>query len=564
RSKRVLRHILSTCLYILLFATYIYAGELQIKPKNISDSQDASSLYFTTVSNGETYKLAEQYLEVIYKSTRPVWQIDIYTNNKTAETGSQKGGLLNTTTTTARLPLGWKVFSDKQTSPPTAGNPSEASSGWYWLKDKNDKDMPETDNNDESWTKAQKDGYTRIIYGGIYEGENYSCLPDGTLCSSPVYVYIEGIFDSVPSGDYSSTIWFDLCYIPDTMCPEISHQPIEKIGLIGNKIVIAATVTDNFQVESAKFHYKINNSSWQIKEMNLQGTQYNKTASVIFLPEEITSECTMYYAIEASDGYNTKWWKSKDSPQKMNITRTTVFSKVIEGEFSVPDGNPEDGSVSLSIPEKAITTPIDITVTLRNTDDTNIPDGNRAAGSKRPVAVYDFGPEGFVFKKPITMSLLYFDLDSDGKVDGTDIDEKELGVFWWDGFCWRYVGGKVDTEKNVVTAKITHFSLYGVFPVKPLSADDYRPKENIITPACVDTFNDFATFDGLFDEFEINIYDITGRKVITINQDSPSGPKWDGKDEFGNIVESGIYIYQFRAKADGRLKLISGTIAVAK
>ena len=35
---------------------------------------------------------------------------------------------------------------------------------------------------------------------------------------------------------------------------------------------------------------------------------------------------------------------------------------------------------------------------------------------------------------------------------------------------------------------------------------------------------------------------------------------WSGEDEDGNIVESGIYIYQI--KVDG--KVISGTILVAK
>ena len=122
----------------------------------------------------------------------------------------------------------------------------------------------------------------------------------------------------------------------------------------------------------------------------------------------------------------------------------------------------------------------------------------------------------------------------------------------------------MDTSLNTISTKITHFSLYAVFPVGPLDADDYRPKEKIITPASIDTHNDCATFTGLYDEFEINIYDITGRKVITIDQDSAIVPEWYGKDELGNVVESGVYIYQFRAKVNGKMKLVSGTIVVAK
>jgi flagellar hook assembly protein FlgD len=54
----------------------------------------------------------------------------------------------------------------------------------------------------------------------------------------------------------------------------------------------------------------------------------------------------------------------------------------------------------------------------------------------------------------------------------------------------------------------------------------------------------------------VKIYDITGRLIRTIENTD----RWDGRDDDGNIVESGIYIYQFK-KAGQR---ISGTIIVVK
>jgi len=41
---------------------------------------------------------------------------------------------------------------------------------------------------------------------------------------------------------------------------------------------------------------------------------------------------------------------------------------------------------------------------------------------------------------------------------------------------------------------------------------------------------------------EIKIFDITGRKIRSV---SAGTGKWDGKDDGGTIVESGVYIYQF-------------------
>ncbi|MFH1540793.1 MAG: T9SS type A sorting domain-containing protein [Elusimicrobiota bacterium] len=552
-------------------ATIYSSGSLTVALKNISDNQTAERLDFGNISYDETYKLSQQYLEINFqpRTGSLAWGIDVYTNNTTAETGYQKGGLLNTSANTSRLPLGWKVFDSTQSSI-LNGSPSEESSGWLWLKDRRDVDIPETPSDDESWSKAQEAGYTKIVYGGF----NYSKLPDNTLCNSPIYLYVEGVLSNIAAGDYSGTIWFDLCSgISGTPTPpEISHTSFRKINMLGNKIVINATVDDEDGVKSVKLHYKINNSNWRTKDMVLNGQPYSKNCYAVIKSTEADIVGKVYYAIEATDEYDaTKWWEDKDesSPQVIEINSKSAFLGIKRGLIEILDGNPDDGITSLNIPDGALANEIDISVINRDPSDPDISDGNGAAGSKRPVAIYEFGPSGLSFKKPAQLTLLYLDLDNNGKpesLDGTEIDtdETKLGIFWWDGFEWRLVGGEVDTLLNTVSAKIMHFSLFGVFPIKPLTAADYRPKERIITPASVDTHNDFANFNKLDNEFEINIYDITGRKVITINQDSSSGPRWDGLDESGNIVESGVYIYQFKAKVGDKTKLVSGTIAVAK
>jgi len=532
--------------------------------KNISDNVEVSSISFKETQPSTIPIVAQQYLEMRFSSTRAYWRVDIYTDNKTAMTGYQKGGLLNTTTNTILLPLAWKVFDEVQSSTPPAGDPN-SDSGWHYLKDKNDEDDPKTPNDDESWKGAWEKGYTTVVSGNY----DNSKLPNGISCNSPVYLYIEGLFNNVAAGKYSGTIWFDLYDVSDISPPEISHSPMEKIGIIGDNIVINAKITDDQKVEYANLHYKINDGDWQVRVMNLEGVlPYSKDAYAVICSTEVKIG-KIYYTIEACDGCNRKFWKPIDNPQLLEISQETVFKNVLSGRFVVPDGNPYDGSVILDIPEGALSEPIDITVIQRNLDD-NIPEGNGACATKKPVAVYEFKPHNLLFKKPISITLPYFDLNNNGKVellDGTEteIDESKLSIFWWDGFDWRLVGGsKVDKLANTISAKITHFSLYGIFPTKPLTAEDYRPKERIITPASVDGINDFVTFDGLFDEYEINIYDITGRKIITITSDNPSGPKWDGRDAMGNVVESGVYIYQFKAKVGDEIKLISGTIVVAK
>ena len=63
-------------------------------------------------------------------------------------------------------------------------------------------------------------------------------------------------------------------------------------------------------------------------------------------------------------------------------------------------------------------------------------------------------------------------------------------------------------------------------------------------------------------EFSVLIYDIDGMLVKTLNPDGPDATKltWDGRDEAGDIVESGIYVYQLQVGESFTI----GTLIIAK
>ena len=89
-------------------------------------------------------------------------------------------------------------------------------------------------------------------------------------------------------------------------------------------------------------------------------------------------------------------------------------------------------------------------------------------------------------------------------------------------------------------------------PFTPLSSDDDFNK--VVFPAS-------ALEDGS-GEFTVLIYDIDGMLVKTLNPDGPDATKltWDGRDEAGEIVESGIYVYQLQVGESFTI----GTLIVAK
>jgi len=561
--------LVSVILIMVASSTVSYGqGTLSVQAKNTSNNSNANSVDFGQVPPETELGIPGQYIEIDYESDQSLWFIDIYTDNTNWNGGGyQRGGLVSSDGK-QRVPLMWRVYDDVQ----PGGVVFSTTTDWAWLKDKGDQDIPNTPN-DESWAKAFSDSYVNICYGGVgytnlspYPNTNPS--PDVRHATSPIYVYLGGLFGSAGTGDYSTIISFDLYHL--AAGPVISHKPIERIGIIGDKIVFNATITDNKLVESATIYYRIDKSgNWQSGAMALEGSPTEKVATYILGIQALSGPCEISYYLEASDNEgNISLWnnKSESSPQIIEVTQSiteTVGPK--GGKVILPDGNPDDGEIMVNIPEGALTKDTKITIE-QITDLTRIP-GYSEGGDWEPVALYNFTQEGIRFKKPVTMSLLYFDVDGDGYPEDwngekKEFNESQLACYWWDGFTWRPAGGRVDRERNSTSVNVTHLSYYGLFKIRPTGFSEYRPKERIITPACADGKNDVAYFSGLAGQSTIvRIYDITGKKIRTIEGEPY---EWDGTDDDGNIVESGVYIYQFKADVEGKKRLVSGAIAVAK
>jgi hypothetical protein len=238
---------------------------------------------------------------------------------------------------------------------------------------------------------------------------------------------------------------------------------------------------------------------------------------------------------------------------------TVVATVDVQGGTVTLDGaDAATGDTSITIPAGAMTTAQAISITKLDANDAQaMQKGFGAAVSTAPIVAYHFSPSGLVFNQMITLRLGYTDSEHDGIVDGTDYRADMLKVLWWDGIEWRLVGGTVDQAANVVSCQVKHFSIYGLFPVAAMTDNDYRPKERIITPALADNINDYANFGGIDEGDIITIYDITGRRIVQLQGVNV----WNGKNDSGAVVESGLYIYQIKKESG---KIISGTIVVAK
>lgn len=118
-----------------------------------------------------------------------------------------------------------------------------------------------------------------------------------------------------------------------------------------------------------------------------------------------------------------------------------------------------DNLVSVDVPSLAVTKATNITITPSSVY--TAPTGKtKVAGSR----VYDFKAEADgasvkTFSKDLTLSFKYTSDDIKGLSEGT------LAIYYWDEVAskWVKVGGTVDKAKKTVTAKVNHFTLFGIF-----------------------------------------------------------------------------------------------------
>jgi len=135
------------------------------------------------------------------------------------------------------------------------------------------------------------------------------------------------------------------------------------------------------------------------------------------------------------------------------------------------------------------------------------------------------------------------------------LKEQNLKIFYWNEELsdWEMVeNSRVDAFANKVSADIGHFSIYQVMGII-VEEDTLEKVTNYPNP-----FSDGTTFifnPGFFpDDVLIKIYTLSGRLIRQIDKsDAGWGYNeiyWDGKDEKGNPLGNGTYLYRITVTKD--------------
>ncbi|MBI4657037.1 MAG: hypothetical protein HY746_09885, partial [Elusimicrobia bacterium] len=207
-----------------------------------------------------------------------------------------------------------------------------------------------------------------------------------------------------------------------------------------------------------------------------------------------------------------------------------------------------------------------------------------AKKTKRIGRPYELYPEGIKFDKPVTITLPYQTRD----LNGADENALKIGNWKPETKDWETLNSIVDKTEKLVSAKVTHFSIYQILliPVQEEKKEEiistmpqagpsaeFRLGEVYVFPnPAKDPENPvFHIETGIADKVKIIIYTVSGRLALdhTITQmpqmiDDGNGLSYAYEYTWTENIPSGVYYYFIESEKSGQKLKSKGKFAVIR
>ncbi|MBI4656700.1 MAG: hypothetical protein HY746_08155 [Elusimicrobia bacterium] len=314
--------------------------------------------------------------------------------------------------------------------------------------------------------------------------------------------------------------------------------------------------------------------SWQPVTMDIMGNSINIKEYKIYMTTGVGGSSTFITSVSSSVfSYTetlsgTKWYFVKAKDIYNNESDSSLWLKNIDASAkSVSNDNNAFVDIPKSVNSILISQQI-IPFITRNADDEV---GNTVSSYKlyfkdsQNNMIYN---QNFPNNVTLTLPLKKQGVGAGSLNPKIVYSPHDYAVFYNNGVEEVKLGGSVDSENgniSVVTAKTGSFKVKQVLRAQSFTITQTVPKK-IFTP----------NGDGVWDEFHIifenpaglpvsgaKVFSLDGAEIGTLRQgtyNSEASLMWDGRNKEGDVANSGIYIYQFKAGD----KYCNGTMVLAK
>jgi len=248
--------------------------------------------------------------------------------------------------------------------------------------------------------------------------------------------------------------------------------------------------------------------------------------------DNLAGATTYFFTVQAVNGAGIAA-AAGNSLTATTLAQLATFGQICSPQASTLAFNGPKGPVRVDIPSGAFAGCIQMTVKIPGT----FPN---APSSGTPLRGTGVGLEldanvSVQPSVPLTLSVPFTNAD----VSAAERSQLVLARYDPVHNLWIMLHSSVDPEQNVVTGQTDHLSLYQVMVALPsanLSAINIYP--NPFRPSLGHTGVNFTNLPA---DAGIQLYTITGEKVQSLSSSATGTAFWDGRNESGQPVASGIY-----------------------
>ena len=398
------------------------------------------------------------------------------------------------------------------------------------------------------------------------------------LSSILAAVIVSALFICVKT-EAVETIYKTITAVVEFPASVIKHTPITNVS--ENSRYFNAKINVDFgcyTAADAKILYYLNGSSSTIKE-KIKNSIPNKQDFFIDLPQFSEADTSVDYQIEVTFKIRDEEMKmfypvdAENNPYYIHAVIASSSTVVINGNtggtIEVGTGDQSQGTSSVEVTPGSYDGNHE--VTFEELDPSLFGfSAPRLAPSKAalkvmgtsPVKAYGYAVDGnydLALSSPSVVTIAYDGMKSGDNfilrrrpaVTSSADNDEDIEI------------AKVDYANKKVVANVNKTGYYLLFLATEHATKDFRPTRRVIVKARIDqNAGGGFWFKYLTEGDSVKIYNVNGKKVRTITSGSADGFVWDCKNDSGQYVESGTYIYQIKVK--DRSKVISGTIAFVK
>ena len=392
------------------------------------------------------------------------------------------------------------------------------------------------DVNDSVGTYLAVDNYVQEDYSYVYRGPNYNRAPPNSWQMMREVSAIQQIPGSLDGFNLMIRAVFE--YIDSTAAPSLTIGYLQN-PLLSEYIDVVAASSFDLRLGSLSGSMTQSSGSSSLRFSGVPGT------SRVFLDSTqlLKGSGTVSLRVRGAKKYGVFY----------SDTTVTFNARLLKVDETATVSTPS-GALTLSLGAGSVATPLYLTA-FDGTSDPNI----TFSTSQPSSSVFSLGPSNLVLSRPSTVT-----------ITGAKADDASTLAQYRNG-KWLAIPSTVDKLTGRLTASISRLGLFSVLKKNEVDGqvDDlpvrFALEQNFPNPFNPTTAISFQlpalsarqTASGLGVEgsavsfVTLKVYDVLGREIrILVNGVGEPGVhtvQWNGRNDRGEAVSSGIYLYQLRA-----------------